>query len=334
MNARMPAGAVALACTLAAILAGGAPADARDLPAGQHRRQPSASPPPAPASSTAPAAMQGMPMAPASPQPAAREPPPAPATATPAARPHTLHMPSMPPATDAGGRSPDYSDGYGRGSMPGMDMADDPLVGMLLVDRLEYRHARGGGSAVAVDGEAWYGRNFDKLWLKFEGERAAGRLHDFRGEALWSHALAPFWDAQVGVRHDFGAGSGRTWAAFGVEGLAPYRFETEATLYVGQGGRTAARIAFEYEARVTQRLVLQPSLEANFYGRDDPGRGLGAGLSDVEAGLRLRYEIRREFAPYLGLVRQQRFGRSRGYARALGDSDADWQFVAGVRVWF
>jgi copper resistance protein B len=218
--------------------------------------------------------------------------------------------------------------------MEGMEMHDDPAVGSLLLDRLEYVDARDGGHAIAVDGQAWYGRNFDKLWLKFEGEHAEGRLQDMRTEALWSHAVAPFWDTQIGVRHDFGIGPDRTWAAFGIEGLAPYWFETEATFYVGQAGRTAARVAFEYEARFTQRLILQPSLEANFYGRDDPQRGVGSGLSDVEAGLRLRYEIRREFAPYVGVVWQQGFGRSRGFTRAQGEPANDLQFVAGFRVWF
>jgi copper resistance protein B len=255
----------------------------------------------------------------------------APAPPTSAATSHDMHM-APAPARDA--RSPDYSDGYDRGPMTGMDMRDDPAVGMLLLDRLEYMHARDSANALAIDGEAWYGHNLDKLWLKFEGERWGGRLQDLRTEALWAHAVAPFWDAQLGVRHDFGTGPGRTWAAIGVEGVAPYWFETEATLYVGQGGRTAARVAFEYEARFTQRLILQPSLEANLYGRDDPQRGIGSGLADVEAGMRLRYEIRREFAPYVGLVWQQRFGRSRDYTRAQGEPADDLQFVAGVRVWF
>ena len=243
---------------------------------------------------------------------------------------HDMHPTAMP---EGDVRSDDYSGGYGHGSMPGMDMHDDPVLGKLLLDRFEYVHARDGDPAIAIDGEAWYGRNFDKLWLKFEGEHADGRVQDLRTEALWAHAVAPFWNTQLGVRHDFGVGPGRTWAAFGIEGTAPYWFETEATLYVGQGGRTAARVAFQYEARFTQRLILQPSLEVNFHGRDDPQRGIGSGLSDIEAGLRVRYEIRREFAPYIGVVWQQRFGRSRDYARAQGDQ-GDLEFVAGVHVWF
>lgn len=253
-----------------------------------------------------------------------------PASDATAAAQHAVHGMSMTPAPTGATRSPDYSDGYRYGPMAGMDMQDDPAMGKFLLDRLECGHSRDGSNATAVDGEAWYGRNFDKLWLKFEGSFGDA----FRTEALWSHAVAPFWDTQLGVRHDSGAGPDRTWAAFGVEGTAPYWFETEATFYVGHGGRTAARVAFEYEARFTQRLILQPSFEANFYGRDDPQRGIGSGLSDIEAGLRLRYEIRREFAPYVGVVWQQRFGASRDYARAQGQPDDDLQFVAGVRVWF
>ncbi len=170
--------------------------------------------------------------------------------------------------------------------------------------------------------------------MEFEGEHAEGHWRDLRTEALWAPAIAPFWNTQVGVRHDNGMGPGRTWAAFGIEGLAPYWFETEATVYVGQGGRTAARVAMEYEARFTQRLILQPSLEANGYGRDDPQRGIGSGLSDAEIGLRLRYEVRREFAPYVGVVWKQSFGRTADFLRARGERADYLQFVAGVRVWF
>lgn len=231
-------------------------------------------------------------------------------------------------------RSPDYSDGYTYGSMPGMAMNDNPSIGMLLLDRLEYVRSGDGGNAVAIDGQAWYGKNFNKLWMKFEGEHADGRLQDLRTEALWDHAIATYWSTQIGVRHDFGVGPGRTWAAFGIEGLAPYWFETEATFYVGQGGRTAARVSFEYEALLTQRLILQPQLEVNAYGKDDPQRGIGSGLSDVEAGLRLRYEIRREFAPYIGVAWHQRFGRTADLARAHGEPADDLQFVVGFRIWY
>jgi len=233
-----------------------------------------------------------------------------------------------------GARSGDYSNGYTYGPLTGMDMLDDSRQGMLLLDQLEYVHSRDGGNAAVIDGRAWYGGDIDKLWLKFEGEHANGRLQDLRTEALWDHAVSTYWDTQLGVRHDFGIGPGRTWTAFGVQGLAPYWFETEATFYVGQGGRTAARVQAECEVLLTQRLILQPRAEVNFYGKDDPARGIGSGLSDAEVGLRLRYEIRREFAPYVGVVWNQRFGKTADFARAQGEHADDLEFVAGLRVWF
>ena len=232
-----------------------------------------------------------------------------------------------------GARSPDYSDGYRYGSMPGMNMQDDAAHGMLLLDKFEYAHSSH-GHAVAVDGQAWYGTDANRLWLKAEGERSGGKLEDLRTEALWDHPVSTYWSTQLGVRHDFGEGPGRTWAALGVQGQAPYRFETEATLYIGQAGRTAARFETEYEVLLTQRLILQPRLEINLYGRDDPQRGIGSGLSDAEFGLRLRYEIRREFAPYIGIVRLQRFGHTADFVRAAGGRADETQIVAGVRVWY
>ncbi|EQD70574.1 Copper resistance B precursor, partial [mine drainage metagenome] len=128
-----------------------------------------------------------------------------------------------------------------------------------------------------------------------------------------------FWDSTLGVRHDFGNGPGRNWAAFGVQGLAPYWFDIEATGYVGAGGRTAARFKAEYELLITQRLILQPEFEANLYGKPDPAWRLGSGLSDASLGLRLRYEIRREFAPYIGVVWQRVFGGTADLRRAEGN---------------
>ena len=231
-------------------------------------------------------------------------------------------------------RSPDYSDGYRYSDMPNMEMSDHARESMLLLDQLEYAHDNHGNNAVFLDGEFWYGGDFDKLWFKAEGESAKGKLEDLRSEALWNHAISTYWGTQLGLRQDFGEGPGRTWAAFGVEGLAPYWFETEATFYVGQDGRSAVRVQFEYEELLTQRLILQPKFEVNLYGKNDPQRGIGSGLSDAELGLRLRYEIQREFAPYIGLVWRQRYGRTADFARAQGERSGELQFVAGLHVWF
>ncbi len=226
-----------------------------------------------------------------------------------------------------------------------MDMHDDPLLAMFKLDQFE-RAWGDGASATDWEAEAWIGHAFDKLWLRSEGEREAGAT-DARVEALWDHAFASFWDWQLGVRHDFGSGPPRRspsaaeamdgrerprrdWAAFGVQGLAPYWFEIEATAYVGPSGRTAFRFRAEYELLLTQRLVLQPELEANLYGKSDPERGIGDGLSDAAVGLRLRYEIRREIAPYVGVVWKHRYGD----VASAGRDAAQMQFVAGLRVWF
>ena len=236
-------------------------------------------------------------------------------------------------AAPPGVRSADYSDGLRYGDMGGMDMLDARPLGMLRLDRLEAFHGdQGNGHAWELNG--WYGTDSDKLWLRSEGERERGRLGDADIEALWSHAVAPYWDTQLGLRHDFGGGPSRQWLAFGVQGLAPYWFELEATAYVGSSGRTAARLRADYELLLTQRLILQPELEANLYGKADPARRIGSGLSDASFGLRLRYEIRRQFAPYLGVVWTRRFGGTADFAREENHAVFDRQWVAGFRIWF
>ena len=169
--------------------------------------------------------------------------------------------------------------------------------------------------------------------LKSEGERIAGDL-DARSELLWDHVAARWWSLQAGIRHDLGEGPSRTWAAFGVQGLAPYWFEVEATAYVGEQGRTAARFSAEYELLITQRLVLQPRFEVSFFGKSDPRNGIGSGLADTDIDLRLRYEFRREFAPYVGVTWTHSYGTTADLARVSGRDTDDLQVVAGLRVWF
>lgn len=231
-------------------------------------------------------------------------------------------------------RSPDYSDGYGYTNMPGMEMADQSSLGMLLIDQLEYTRDNHGNNTAFLDAEGWYGKDFNKLWLQAEGEAARGRLEDLRTEALWGHAISAYWNTGLGLRQDFGEGPHRTWAAFGVQGLAPLWFDTEVEVYLGQDGRTAARVQIEYEELITQRLILQPKLEVNLYGKDDPQRGIGSGLADSELGVRLRYDIRREFGPYIGVVWRERYGRSAAIARQQGVHAGELQYAAGLRFWF
>lgn len=248
-------------------------------------------------------------------------------------------MPGMTMGPMQGGRAPadarssDYSDGVAASPTHELHMHGGASVGMLLVDQLEAFHGRdANGQSWEIQG--WYGNDSDKLWLRSEGERSLGKLEDANVEAFWNHNMATFWSTQLGVRHDFGEGPARNWAAFGVQGLAPYWFELEATGYVGSGSRTAARLRAEYELLLTQRLILQPEAELNLYGKNDPQRRTGSGISDVQFGLRMRYEIRRQFAPYIGVNWVRRVGTSADYARQDRQPVLDRQIVAGVRIWF
>lgn len=233
-----------------------------------------------------------------------------------------------------GARDPNaYSDGYGLGPIPRPRMGDQHNFGFLLVDRLEATRARGNTSA-AYDVQAWYGRDYNRAVVKAEGGVDQGKLQDARTELLWGHAIATYWDTQLGVRYDSGIGPGRGWLAFGVQGLAPYWFDVEATAYVGNQGRTALRLSTSYDLLLTQKLILQPRIDANFYGKRDPEREIGSGLSNVTAGMRLRYQLRREFAPYIGVEWGGKFGGTAEYARLAGQRTKETRLIAGVRAWF
>ncbi|MBY4677584.1 copper resistance protein B [Marinobacterium arenosum] len=210
---------------------------------------------------------------------------------------------------------------------------DDPLLGMLNIDQLEWRDADD-GSLLSWDVQGWVGYDLDKLWLKSEGERLAGRTESAELQLLYGRAVAPFWDLQLGLRHDFKPAEPQQWLAFGLQGLAPYQFEVDATAFIGEGGQSALRLEAEYELLLSQRLILSPEIELNLYGEDDASRGIGSGLSDLELGLRLRYEIRREFAPYIGLNWERKFGDTADFAREEGESTDDLQAVIGIRAWF
>lgn len=212
-----------------------------------------------------------------------------------------------------------------------MQMDDTHPVGKVMLDQLEWRNARE-GDAVAWDAQGWYGGDYNKLWIKTEGE--APTSAERSAEILVDHVIARWWDAQAGVRQDFGRGPARTWLALGLQGLAPHWLNVEATFYVGEEGRTTARVKADYDLLLTQRLILQPYSEVNLYGKSDPGRLVGSGFSNLELSLRLRYEIRREWAPYLGVGWFRRFGQSADLARAAGEGSDEVQFVAGLRIWF
>ncbi len=212
-------------------------------------------------------------------------------------------------------------------------LADESSFGSLLVDRLEVVR-NSGDNMVVYDMQAWFGRDFNRAVLKLEGEYAAGEFEEVSTELLWGHAVATFWDLQFGLRHDSGAGPDQSWLALGFQGLAPYWFELDITAYLGEGGHSALGFEAEYELLFTQKLILQPRLEMTVNGKDNPKLAQGSGLSDMTAGLRLRYEIRREFAPYIGIERAVLFGDTKDYARIAGQTQSDTRFVAGMRFWF
>ncbi|MDM0043762.1 copper resistance protein B [Variovorax dokdonensis] len=223
---------------------------------------------------------------------------------------------------------------YAVPGVPRLMLADEHHFGALLGETLEQRFARKGEDSMGYDLQGWYGTTYNRVVVKAEGDVADGKLEESRTELLWGHAIASYWDAQLGVRLDNGEGPSRQWLAFGIQGLAPYWFELDATAYVSNGGRTALRLEASYELLITQRLILEPKIEMQFYGSDDPERRIGSGLAEASAGLRLRYEISRQFAPYAGIERAGSFGTTADYVRADGGRAQQTRFVAGVRFWF
>ena len=184
------------------------------------------------------------------------------------------------------------------------------------------------------EGELWTGTDTHRLWLKSEGEVQHGELEDGQHEILYDRPITTYFDIQAGLRYDIDSRAGRGWAALGVEGLAPYFFHVTATAYASDQGHFAAKLAGSYDLLITQRLILQSAIEANFYSKADPKRLIGPGLSDLDVGLRLRYEIVRKFAPYIGLTYEKNVGRTGAYTAAAGGTTDSVRFAVGIRSWF
>lgn len=234
-----------------------------------------------------------------------------------------------------------YSNGLKRGEgdyavpgVPKLMLADEHRFASLLAEKLERRFADKGDDSTTYDLQGWYGTTYDRAVFKAEGDRANGKLDESRTELLWGHAISTFWDTQMGVRADTGEGPDRQWLALGVQGLAPYWFNVDATAYLGTGGKTAFRLEASYELLFTQRLILEPNAELKFYGKDDPESRIGRGLAAASAGLRLRYEFTRQFAPYIGIERTASYGKTADYLEAENERARQTQFVAGLRFWF
>ena len=215
----------------------------------------------------------------------------------------------------------------------GAEMDDDPLLLTVVLDQMETRDAAG-DSTLSWAGEGWLGKDLHKIWFKTDGERTAGKTDAAELQFLYSKAIARYWDFQLGVRHDFKPSPSRSWVAIGFKGLAPYFFDIDAAAFIGESGRIALRFEVEYALLITQRLILTPDIEINLYGQNDPDVGIGSGLSDIEAGLRLRYEIRRQFAPYIGVNWTRLFGNTADFANIAGRDTSEAQLVIGLRAWF
>jgi copper resistance protein B len=211
---------------------------------------------------------------------------------------------------------------------------DTGIYAHALLDQNEGRIG-GGQDAYRWDAQAWAGTDYDKVWLKSEGfALGKGGVEDNRNELLYDRAITTYADLQAGVRTDWDSGTGRTWAALGVQGSAPLFINYEVTAYLSDGGHAALRLAASYDLSLTQHLILQPQVEINAYSKADPGSRLGAGLSDIDTGLRLRYEISRKFAPYVGVAYAGKFGQTANIARQSGETAGSLQFVFGIRAWF
>lgn len=210
---------------------------------------------------------------------------------------------------------------------------DDPLRGMFTMDRLE-RSTSGAERTWTWEADGWVGYDLRKLWLKTEGEYVDRRTEEAEVQLLFSHAIAPYWDVQVGWRTDFEPDPERNWLALGLQGIAPWWFEVDTAAYIGESGRIHLRAEADYEVLLTRQWVLVPRLEANWYSKRDPDLAVGDGLARVEGGLRLRYHFAREFAPYIGIRGFKLHGATARFGGARDQESDDMHFLLGIHFWF
>ena len=251
----------------------------------------------------------------------------------PPADPHAGHaMPAqkrpadLPPITDEDRRAafPDVE---------GHTVHDKAIHHFVLFDQLEWQFGRQ-ANGLNIDSKGWIGGDLHRFWFRAEGDAEDGDVEEAQAHFLYGRAISRWWDLVAGVRQDIDPGPAQTWAALGLQGLAPYWFEVELTAYLGEAGRTHFRFETEYELLLTNRLVLQPLIELELYGKDIPENGIGAGFSSANYGVRLRYEYRRELAPYIGVTWNQKYGSTADFARASGSETGGTRVTVGLRAWF
>jgi copper resistance protein B len=243
-------------------------------------------------------------------------------------------MPALALAQDA--PVPEVTDADREAAFPdvhGHTVHDRAMTFKVLFDQLEWQSIHG-KQGLRWDNSSWFGGDVNRVWIKSEGEAVDGVIDDADVRLLYGRSFSRWWEWVAGVRQDMRPSPSHTWLAAGVHGLAPLWFEIDAMAYIGANGHTAARIEAEYDWLLTNRLMLQPLVELSLSGKDDPDRGIGAGLSTGEVGFRLRYELRREIAPYVGVVWHRKLFGTADYTKAEGGDIGGWHLVAGVRTWF
>jgi copper resistance protein B len=209
---------------------------------------------------------------------------------------------------------------------------ENPLVFMAIAEELEWQDVDDG--RLHWDATAWLGRDDGRLMFRSEGTRTRGESDEIRAELLWWRPVGAWWNLVTGVRHNTGPGEARTYGLVGLQGTAPQRFGVRADLFAGEGGQVGSRFEAEYRLLLTNRLIATPRFEAEAYARDDEETGIGSGLAELTLGFRVRYEIRREFAPYAGVEWTGSTGDTADIARAAGEPVRDTRAVVGLRVWF
>jgi copper resistance protein B len=218
---------------------------------------------------------------------------------------------------------------------------DDVRYGQVFLDRFEYQNGDNGEDEAVWDGQAWYGNGTDRVWVSSEGEYTVnggegGEIENF--DVQYSHRFAPFWDVQAGVGYQttFGPGPDRDrgFAVVGLQGLAPYWFEVDTDLRLSEDGDASLGLEAEYDWQLTQRWVLQARGETSLAFSEVEEFGVGEGLTGITTGLRLRYEIAREFAPYVGVSYRELLGDTADLAEAEGEDSDRLSAVVGIRWWF
>lgn len=234
----------------------------------------------------------------------------------------------------AGLRSPDYSDGYQ--NTASHHMMSSPNLWSVDAEKLELAHddfAQQNSGQYEL--KLWYGNDYNRLYLNTSGEFAQNDLEQASTSLIWWRPFSPYWNTTFGLKQDYDADStDQTWLGFGVSGLAPYWFDVEASVYGALTGHSQLQLNASYDLNISQKWVLQPEVELLAYGKTDVQHRYGAGLAEIKSGLRLRYEITPQFAPYIGLEHERFVGKTAKLYKDLEDDRSSRKILLGLRFWY